>query len=254
MLVAERYSKIVRIVNERKSVRVAELSEICNVTEETIRRDLDKLEKEGKLIRSHGGAVSMSDSQLEIPYFERETSHVEQKERIAEEAVKHIQPGDRIALDASSTAWFITRIIPDIPITVLTNSIKVCMELSGKGQIEVLATGGILSPRSLSFVGPQAVRTLDTYHVDKAFISSKGVHMQRGISESNELQAIVKQKMISIADSVYLLADYSKFGLQAFAQVANWDSIDTVITDNQTKTEDLNQLKEKPVTVIRATK
>ncbi|GIP33561.1 DeoR/GlpR family DNA-binding transcription regulator [Paenibacillus sp. J2TS4] len=253
MLVAERYHKIVQLVNERGSIRVTELSEICGVTEETIRRDLDKLEAEGRLLRSHGGAVSVRDTQLETPYLERETSNVDQKMEIAQEAVKHILPGDRIVLDASSTAWFMTRILPDIPITVLTNSIKVALELSTKTKVEVISTGGILSPRSLSYVGPQAVKTLDTYHVDKAFISSKGVHIQRGISDSNELQAVVKQKMISITDKVFLLADYSKFNVQAFAKVSAWDDIDVVITDHQTEEAYIQGLKDtaRSLTVIQ---
>src|SRR5262245_21029104 len=98
MLVAERYEKIVGLVNERGSIRVTELSELCQVTEETIRRDLDRLEQAGRLRRSHGGAVSVKDQpqQPEIPYAEREITHAEEKRRIAQEAVKLIKPKDRI--------------------------------------------------------------------------------------------------------------------------------------------------------------
>lgn len=158
MLVAERYEKIVELVNERGSIRVSELSRLCGVTEETIRRDLDKLEKEGRLKRSHGGAVSIKDPQPETPYSEREITNVEEKRMIAREAVKHIRPKDRIILDASTTAWYMASIIPDIPLTVLTNSIKVSLELSAKQQIEVISTGGILTAKSLSYVGPLAER------------------------------------------------------------------------------------------------
>lgn len=249
MLVAERYHKIVQLVNERGSIRVTELSEICEVTEETIRRDLDKLESEGKLLRSHGGAISVKEGQPEIPYFEREITNVEEKRKIAKEAVKLIEPKDTIILDASSTAWYMSKIIPDIPLTVLTNSMKVGLELSGKEKVKVISTGGNVSAGSLSYVGPMAVRSLDTYYVDKAFISCKGVHLQRGISEMNELQAQVKQKMIAISDHVILMADYSKFGIQAFTHVAPWTELDEVITDNQTHQDDVMQLKELSVLV-----
>lgn len=256
MLVAERYEKIVQLVNDRGSIRVTELSEICGVTEETIRRDLDRLERDGRLRRSHGGAVSVKDqpgavrSQPEIPFSEREIMHSEEKRRIAEEAVKRIRPNQRILLDASTTAWYMARLIPDIPLTVLTNSIKAAAELGGKEKIEVISTGGIMAHRSLSFVGPIAERALDSYHVDMAFVSFKGIHTERGLSESNELQARIKHKMLDIADQVILLADASKFGVQAFKQVADLDSIHTLITDNRLTTEDVRIYRDRGIEVI----
>ncbi|MBP1993280.1 DeoR/GlpR family DNA-binding transcription regulator [Paenibacillus eucommiae] len=251
MLLAERLQKIVQLVNDRGSIRVTELSELCEVTEETIRRDLDKLEVEGKLLRSHGGAISVKESQPEVPFRERETTNAEQKRRIAREAIKHIEPNDRIILDASSTAWYMAQILPDIQLTVVTNSIKVSLELSSKEQIQVISTGGLLTPRSLSFIGPLAERSLDQYHVEKAFISGKGLHLQRGVSESNEWQALIKQKMIAIADEVYVLADFSKFGQQSFAYVSGWDQIQHVITDEKADKEAVEQLRERSVDVIQ---
>jgi len=231
MLVVERYEKIVALVNERGSIRVSELSELCGVTEETIRRDLDRLEAAGRLRRSHGGAVSVKEGQAELPYTEREIAQAEEKKRIAEEAVKRIRPGDRIILDASSTAWYMARIMPDIPLTVLTNAMRVATELAGREKIGVVATGGLLSSRTLSFVGPLAERALVDYHVDKVFLSAKGVHLERGLSESNEMQSRLKQTMIGIADEAILLVDSSKFGQQAFARVADLGDMTAVITD-----------------------
>ncbi|MFB5759363.1 DeoR/GlpR family DNA-binding transcription regulator [Paenibacillus medicaginis] len=252
MLVAERYEKIVQLVNERGSIRVSELSSLCEVTEETIRRDLDRLEEAGKLRRSHGGAVSVKDEQPELPFSEREIMHAEEKRRIAEEAVKLIQPNDRILLDASSTAWYMAAKLPDVPLTVLTNSIRVATELSGKEKIDVLSTGGLLAKRSLSYVGPLAERSLDAYYVDKLFLSCKGVHLTRGVSESNELQARVKQKMVGIADQVILLADTSKFGQQAFTHVMDLKQVDSMITDRGIEDKVLAGLAELsiPVTIV----
>ncbi|MCP1183809.1 DeoR/GlpR family DNA-binding transcription regulator [Paenibacillus sp. 1781tsa1] len=254
MLVAERYEKIVEWVDTQGSMRVTELSERCGVTEETIRRDLDKLEQAGRLRRSHGGAVSVKykeELQSEIPYPERAVAHAEEKRRIASEAVKMVESGDRIALDASTTAWYMAAGLPNIPLTVLTNSIKVAAELSNKEQIRVIATGGQLASKSLSFVGPLAERSLDAYHVDKVFLSCKGVHLTKGISESNELQALVKQKMIQIADEVILLADSSKFNIQAFTRVAEMSSVAKVITDQGVDEEQVSALIEQNITCIR---
>ncbi len=221
------------------------------MTEETIRRDLDKLEKEGKLLRSHGGAVSIKETLAETPYTIREVTNMREKQAIAVEAVKHILPMDTIALDASSTAWYMAKLLPDIPVTVLTNSVKVALELSPKENIKVISTGGVLSAKSLSYVG-LAERALDSYHVHKAFISGKGAHPQRGISETNELQAALKRKMLSIADETYLLLDSSKFGMQALAQAASWEAIHHVITDAGTGPEWIRQLQENNVSVTVA--
>ncbi|MEK8126516.1 DeoR/GlpR family DNA-binding transcription regulator [Paenibacillus filicis] len=251
MLVAERYELIVQLVNERGSIRVSELSELCGVTEETIRRDLDRLESAGRLRRSHGGAVSVKETQAqaEIPYFEREILNAEEKRRIAQEAIRWIQPYDRVLLDASTTAWYMASYLPDIPLTVLTNSVKVVSELSGKEKIEVISTGGRLAKRSLSFVGPLAERSMDAYHVDKLFLSCKGIHLERGISESNEQQALVKQRMIGIAEQVFLLADASKFGVRAFTHVAELDVASAIITDRGVGEQTVAQLQERGIRV-----
>ncbi|MRH43759.1 DeoR family transcriptional regulator [Aquibacillus halophilus] len=252
MLVGERQHKIVEILNERKSIRVSELSNIFSVTEETIRRDLEKLEKDKKLSRSHGGAISVSPSEsLELPYSEREITNVKEKKEIALEAVKQVNEGDKIILDASTTAWYMAKALPNIPITVLTNSIKVVMELSAKKEIAVISTGGILAPESLSYVGPLAESSLDSYHVNKAFISCKGLHIERGISESNEQQARIKKKMIDITDLVYIMIDHTKFGVQAFSRLSSLDKIDHVITDSQIKPGIMQQLEEKSLNLIK---
>lgn len=245
MLVAERYEKIVALVNKKGSIRVSELSELCQVTEETIRRDLDKLEKAGQLRRSHGGAVSLKEQAAETPYFEREIMHVEEKKKIAQKAVEFVSEGDRLILDASSSAWYVASVLPDIRLTVLTNSIKVALALAGKEKIELVSTGGILSPRSLSFVGPMAETALEKYHVNKAFISCKGVTVERGISESNEWQARIKQKMINMSDHIYLLADYSKLGITDFAHAAELNQLDTIITDQKSDPAYVQKLREQ---------
>ncbi len=250
MLVAQRYDKIVKLVNEHGSMRVTELSERCQVTEETIRRDLDRLERQGLLRRSHGGAVSVQGEQPETPFSEREIMHAEEKRRIAEQAVKLIEPNDRILLDASTTAWYMAASLPDIPLTVLTNSIRVATQLSNREKIEVISTGGQLVSRSLSFVGPLAERSLDTYYVNKLFLSCQGVHLERGVSESNELQGRVKQKMVGMAEQVILLADASKFGVQAFAHVMNLNEVDQLITDSRIDQRIVEQLQEQAMQVM----
>ncbi|WP_077624580.1 DeoR/GlpR family DNA-binding transcription regulator [Sediminibacillus massiliensis] len=252
MLVAERQQKIVELVNERKSIRVSELSRIFSVTEETIRRDLEKLEAEQKLSRSHGGAVSLTpDESNELSFSEREITNVKEKKEIALEAVKHVIEGDKIMLDASTTAWYMAKALPDIPITVLTNSIKVAMELSSRKEVTVISTGGTLLSKSLSYVGPLAESSLETYHVNKAFISCKGLHLEKGISESDEQQARIKKKMMDNADSVFIMIDHSKFGVRAFSWLDGLEAIDHIITDGKVDPAIVQQLADRSLKTIK---
>lgn len=249
MLVAERQQKIVDLVNLRSSIRVSELSELFAVTEETIRRDLEKLEKENKLRRSHGGAVSVQEKESEIDFSEREITNVLEKKIIAHEAVKRVENGDRIILDASTTAWYMAKILPNIPLTVITNSIKVAIELSKKDRIEVISTGGILLPKSLSYVGPLAERSLENYHVNKAFLSCKGIDLNSGLSDSNEWQALLKRKMIERSNKTFLMVDSSKFGYREFSHISTLDQVDEMIVDIKLPPHSQEKLKEKNIIV-----
>ncbi|QIZ07534.1 DeoR/GlpR transcriptional regulator [Priestia megaterium] len=250
MLVAERQKKIVELVNERLSIRVTELSKIFSVTEETIRRDLEKLEKEGLLMRSHGGAVSIEKDQSETSYLEREITNAAEKKAIARAAVQSIESGDQIVLDASTTAWYVAKELPDMSLTVLTNSIKVAIELSKKEQIKVISTGGTLLSQSLSYVGPLAERSLAMYHVNKAFLSCKGVHLDKGLSDFNELQALLKKQMMEIADETILMVDSSKFGTRAFSHISPVTNIDCIITDSNINEETRIELEEKKIKLV----
>lgn len=245
MLVVERQREIINRLGKDGSARVTELAKLFNVTEETIRRDLDRLEAEGKLVRSHGGAVCVQEnSNPEIPYPLREISHVEEKISIARKAVERVIEGDTILLDASTSAWQMAQLLPDIRLTVVTNAIKVALALAEHTRTHIIVTGGALLPSSLSFVGPVAESFLSEYRVDKLFLSCKGVDFQRGLSESNELQAIMKKRMIGIADVRYLLVDHSKFQVNALTVFGNLENIDEVITDAGVDDSVVNLIKQ----------
>ncbi|MCL6444028.1 MAG: DeoR/GlpR family DNA-binding transcription regulator [Alicyclobacillus sp.] len=255
MLPAERQRAILQYLNERGSIRVKELSRIFSVTEETVRRDLHILEMEGKLRRSHGGAVRIDDdTPAETSYLVRESEHVPEKMAIARIALTYVEPGDSIILDASSTALHVANALPNVPLTVLTNSLKIAMELAPKDKIEVISTGGILRASSLSYVGPMAEEAIERFHVNKAFLSCKGVHVDHGFTESNALQALVKRKMVEISDTLFLLADHSKIQVRDFTKVGDVDEIDVLITDADTPDEDVRRFEAVGVKVVKAEK
>jgi DeoR/GlpR family transcriptional regulator of sugar metabolism len=245
MLVAERHREIVAIVERESSVRVVELARLLRVTEETIRRDLEKLESEGRLQRTHGGAVRVEGSRdAEVHFAQREISYVQEKTAIAHEAIKTVAEGDTIYLDASSTALRMAQLLPDIRLTVLTHAIKVAIELSNRNNITVIVNGGILAPSSLSFIGPQAERFLTNYHVDKLYFSCKGVSFSRGLSESSEWQATLKSKMMTISDEKYLLVDHSKFNANALTVFADIKEVDHIITNSSTDKDTVQKLRD----------
>ncbi len=246
MLVAERHQKIIEQIVDKRIVKVAELSQLFSVTEETIRRDLEKLEKQGYLTRSHGGAVlNEKKEQDDIPFEQREITNIDAKKRLARIALRYVKPADTIILDASSTAWYMAQIIPDVPLTVITNSLKVVAELSKKKNIDVICTGGTLLSRSASFVGPLAIKALEKYYVNKAFISCKGMHLERGFTESNEQQALVKQKMLETSEQTFMLLDDSKVGVQAFSVLSELNMADYLIVNAPLPNAIITELNEE---------
>jgi DeoR/GlpR family transcriptional regulator of sugar metabolism len=231
MLAVERHRRILDLVNQRGSVRTAEAAQALQVTEETVRRDFEKLEAEGQLGRTHGGAVRVEASRRDLPLSSREGEQVEEKQAIAALALRQIEAGDTVLFDASSTVFQLARVLPDLPITVLTPALKIAVELSNRPSVQVVMAGGMLNPRSLSSQGPLVDQALECYHIQKAFLSCRGVDRQRGLSEANDEQARLKRRMIALADTTYLLADHSKLGLRSSFFFAKLPEIGAWITD-----------------------
>lgn len=232
MFAIERRNSILAALREEKHVVVSELAKKFEVSEETIRRDLDKLEKEGHVVKTYGGAVISEDTVNELPYVVRKKANVEAKQKIAELAAEIIMDGDTLILDASSTALFIAqKIKTKKDITLLTNSIEVLMELSDVTGWKILSTGGSLKERSCALIGSQTEECIERFHVDKAFISCKGVDAEHGFTDSNDAHAAVKRKMIAAASQVFFVVDSSKFGKLSFTSISMFSGVDAVITD-----------------------
>lgn len=231
MLAKERHRVILSKVQSAGSVRVASLATELSVTEETIRRDLERLDSEGKLQRIHGGAVTIEHDRRELPLGIRETVHIHEKRAIADAATKHIAEGDVIALDASSTAGELAKALPDVALTVVTNSVAVAMILADRSRVRVVSTGGILDAPSLSYIGPIAEQTLERFHITKLFFSCKGLDLDRGLSVTADEHAGIKRKMLDLCEKAYLLIDGSKFGVRAVEFFGTVRELDCIITD-----------------------
>ncbi len=250
MLAAERKSLILEKLQEEKKVIVSELSGQFGVSEETIRRDLEKLEKEGLCTKSYGGALLRENGSVDLPFAIRQKKNMEGKRVIAGHIAGLLEEGDHIFLDASTTALSILEQIRDKEITVITNSVEVLMAASEDNRWSVMSTGGTLMERYMALVGPMAMCGIQSVNADKVILSCKGIDMEKGITDANELFAQVKQTMLRHAGKAILAVDYTKFNRIGFSNICGTGDIDLVVTDRKPSQEWLACFKEKGVECI----
>lgn len=249
----DRQQSIMEVIEKKGSVRVSQLSKQYRVSEETIRRDLEKLEIDGFVDRIHGGAVRKSPQEgMEIPVIKRQETNIKEKEMIAKKAASFVEDGDIIAIDASTTGLQMTRYLKGKTLTVITNSIPVTLGLIQEENIQVILIGGYAKGESMSLVGNFAERVIRDYHVDKFFFSCMGVDFVRGISEIHEAQALVKKQIFAISEKLYLLADHSKFGEKSLVRLCGLADINYLVTDKKVSIDKIRELNQLGIKVFVA--
>lgn len=233
VLAVERRSKIEEIITRDKSVLVVELAKQFEVTTETIRGDLEKLEKQGVLVRTYGGATLVEGSESDMDYTERAAVNAEGKQRIGERAAKLIKNGETIFLDASTSSLYVAKYIKDKQgLTVITNAERVVSELAGCANIKVICIGGTLTPKNMSYCGRIAEETIRSrYYANKLFFSCRGATILRGLTESSEEEAEIKKAMLERSETSIFLCDYKKLGKLGVPIISDLKSVDTFITD-----------------------
>ena len=253
MLAIERRNQILEKLQTDKRVVVSELSQIYEVSEETIRRDLEKLVHDGYAIKSYGGAVINENINIDLPFNIRKNRNIVGKQRIAELVSEQVNDGDSIMLDASSTAVYIAKRLQEKGkknLTIITNSIEIIIELFDVQDWTILSTGGVSREGSFALVGPQTDRMLKCYHVDKAVVSCKGLDITAGVTDSDDLHANNKRTMLQAAREKILAIDSSKFDRTAFTEIGELEDITTVITDEKPETKWLQVFEDKSVKCI----
>ena len=251
MLAIERKNEILNKLRAEQRVLVSELAVHYGVTEETIRRDLDKLEKEGYATKTYGGAIWGNSTKTDLSHTIRNKTNVEAKTAIATLVSQMIQDGDHLMLDDSSTALYIAKQLKEKKdLTIVTYSVEILVELAGIEGWTIVSTGGKLKPDSMAFTGHQVVETLSKYHVDKAILSCKGLDRQAGMTDSAESHAVSKQTMIRNAKSVILALDDTKLDKISFVQIVPLEKIDTVCTSKKPDAQWMSAFEEAGVTCI----
>ncbi len=253
----ERKSDIINILEQTGKVNVNELAERFNASRETIRRDLEEMEKDGVLKRTHGGAVFYSgnpSSAYELPVVVREIQRYSEKNEICKSAAALIRDGDNIFIDNSSTCLCLLKYIPpDIKITIITNSIKLLTESTAASSPNhmVICLGGILNAANHSLYGNTALKNAAEFYPNIAFMSCTAIQPGR-LMDSSFLEVDIKRTMIERSGRVYILADHSKFEKTGQVFLSDFSRITAVITDGKTTKEHASFLDGSSVGFVMA--
>ena len=253
---AERMKTILRELLRVGSISVEGLTGQIGVSVATIRRDLNALEQQGLLRRTHGGAIALEPLLYEP--FRDDSSFQEQIERFAEEkrriglaAAALIEDGETIGLTAGTTATQVARSIRNSGITLVTNTVNVAMELSQRKDISVFVTGGVLHGGWFSLVGPAAMEAMSQIYLDILFIGVNGIEVQRGLTASHADEAAINRIMVRQAKKKIAVVDHSKFGIAATHRFAGVEDLDLIITDTDATDEIIEPFLRKGLEVRR---
>jgi DeoR family transcriptional regulator, aga operon transcriptional repressor len=253
LLIEERRRRILELLKEQERVTVGKLVEEFGISAVTIRADLDALDQQGALVRSHGGAVKPLNPQRDYPLKVKETLHHAEKVRIAQAAARLIGSHQKIILDSGTTTVEIARQIKNSRIkslTVITNALNIAMELANLANVSLIMLGGMLRQMSYSLVGPHAEQILSDLNADHVFLGVDGLDPEIGLSTPDVLEAKLNAMMIRVSRQVTVVADSSKLGQRSLSVIARVDQIDRIITDAKAEPALLEALQARNVEVV----
>lgn len=251
MFALERRAEIAALVAAQRRASVPEIARHFDVSQATVRRDLELLERAGKVKRAYGGAVTVEGLSSEIPIDVRSREHAAAKDAIGRLAADKVGANDTIMLDAATTTLAVVEHLRGIDnlraITFGTRTAAALGAVLGGG---VYLVGGEFHPVTLSVTGPQAEDFVRHYYADKLFFSARAISATEGIMDFSEADARLKRAMLARAATRVLLVDSSKFDTRAFAVVAGFDQVDQIITDRRPEGELAATLESAGVQVV----
>ena len=233
MTTYERRQSLLDILRKQPGLRVPELAIALDVSEGTVRNDLNALEVEGRLKRVHGGAILNDQDQFQNNSFVRRyKQNVAAKLAIAREAALLVNDGDSILLDASSTAYYFAKALSERHrLRVMTNGFEVARELAQNSSNIVILIGGVVNNESSSVTGLLSEHIIEELHIQKTFLSCSGFSLERGMTEVHLAEAQLKRKVIESSQQLFALVDSSKFGKEDLTSFARPEKIDRLFTD-----------------------
>jgi DeoR family transcriptional regulator, fructose operon transcriptional repressor len=231
VLVEERRQHVLDLVSRHGFISLADLAQTIQVSESTIRRDLDHLHHQGMVKRTHGGAMFLGDASGLPTLEERLASQMEEKRLIAHAAAARIHDGDAVLLDGGTTTLEVARLLVGRSLQIVTNSLPIAQLFANRAEMDLIMLGGYVYPKTGVALGPFTVRMMEDVHVQQTLMSVGGV-TAKGLFNSNLLLVETERKMMSCADEVVVLADHTKIGRQALAFLCELSQIDTLIVDD----------------------
>jgi DeoR/GlpR family transcriptional regulator of sugar metabolism len=254
MIVSQRRKLIKELLIKNKSVKVSDLVELLHVSEETIRRDLNQLEREGVAEKNYGGAVLIEEAENQFlipPVDKRKLQYSLEKELIGKAAAQLIKEGQTIIFDAGSTTWYIGKNLPDKSnLTIITNAMNVAEECSKDETASIYLLGGKLRKNSMSLVGPQVETELQNYNADYVFLGTAGISLRHGFTSSDLYDAEMKRAMVSAGQKIVVVADHSKLQRSGLTPFCPFDQADIFITSDLADKEILKEIEKRGVEVI----
>jgi DeoR/GlpR family transcriptional regulator of sugar metabolism len=250
MLPQRRHELILRTLRAEGPAAVRVLAEQLGVSQATIRRDLVQLDKEGRLTRVYGGAVSAADN--DDPFADVATVRADEKDAIAERAAELIKDGETVLLDIGTTTHRLARKLHGRSLTVITSSLMVYEELKDAQDIQLVLLGGIVRRSYLSLVGYLTEDNLRQVHADRLFLGTSGVRPGGHVMDTTAVEVPLKRAMIAASDQVVLLADVGKFPGTGMARVCGPEDLDVVVTNPSADQATRAALIEAGVKVIEA--
>jgi DeoR/GlpR family transcriptional regulator of sugar metabolism len=242
----ERRQSLLDLLQKQPGLRVPEIAKALDVSEGTVRNDLNALEEEGRLKRVHGGAVLKEQSQFQNNSFMRRyEQNVAAKLAIAREAALLVKDGDSILLDASSTVYYLARALSERQgLRVVTNGFEVARELAENPSNNVILIGGVVNNDSSSVTGLLSERIIEDLRIEKAFLSCSGFSLERGMTEILLAEAQIKRKVIESSRALYALVDSSKFGKEDLTSFASPRKVTRLFTDDGISSEWMERVQQ----------
>jgi DeoR/GlpR family transcriptional regulator of sugar metabolism len=256
MFARERQQQIHRLVGEHGRVLVAELAERFGVSEQTIRKDLLILEQEGRVVRTHGGAIAVERGRPELGFDVRRRLEADGKARIGATAATFVEDGETIAFDASTTALEVAKQLRAQggwrSLTVITNGLRIAEELAGQDGITILMPGGSMRWEALSVVGPWGDGFFRRINIARAFLGAAGFTLQAGLTDATEEEAQIKRAMVASSMEVTAIVDHTKWGRAALATFCRTDRLARVVTDGPAPAEMAEALGSSGIALVEA--
>jgi DeoR/GlpR family transcriptional regulator of sugar metabolism len=251
MLVEERRQRVLTLVSQRGYLSLKDLARALEVSESTVRRDVEHLATEKLLGKTHGGAVYGGNG-TGLPALEdRASSQLEEKRAIARAAADRIQNGESVLLDGGTTTLEVARRLVGRAVQIVTNSLPIAALFTGRHEADLILLGGYVYPRTGVALGPWTVRMMEDVHVNQAVLSVHGI-TDKGLFNSNLLLVETERQMMRCADEVVVVADHTKIGRPALAFLCELATIDTLIVDDKLTHEQRRLLDQNDVRVVVA--